>query len=73
MDPGASAGPAPSHCSAVTDQQATSEALANKTVFTRWGEGERDLWNLNVGESLVFYSSLLVKLKKKTIRFTELE
>lgn len=62
--------PPPSHpmlvsFNVLTERQATFEAVVNKTVFTRWGEGERDLWNLNGGESLIFYSSLLVKWKKK--------
>lgn len=38
----------------LTDHQATSEAVVNKIVFTRRGKGGKDLWNLNVGESLIF-------------------
>lgn len=47
----------------LTDHQVTFEAVVNKIVFTRRGEGGKDLWNLNVGESLIFlffYSPLLV-------------
>lgn len=34
------------------DHQAAFEVVVNKIVSARRGEGRRDLWNLNVGESL---------------------
>lgn len=38
----------------LTDHQATSEPTVNKIVFTERGKVGKDLWNLNVGKSLIF-------------------
>lgn len=46
-----------------TDHQAAFEAIVNKTIHWK-GKRWEGLWSLNVGESLIFYCSLLVQMKK---------
>ena len=48
----------------LTGHPATCEVTVNKIVLTRRGEGGRDLWNLNAGESLIFYFPCWYKEKK---------